>query len=346
MDQTVWPLAFPSFPPRHVKSATVSSIWIPKCWRYHWTRAFGFFALKKMPPMPVTRARGFRAVMSQSRHPGYLSRGPPPGSVLHRRREARDRFREDRRSGEPLPRCPLDGPNEGGRHADRRALPDALRAVREGRPPLCELPGEPRHLHGRRDPRVREARGERLPVLVVHRPFVQDLPDRLCRPADDLALHHGGVEGPPDVVVRPALPHPHGPRRIDVRGDEVRAKGVQVLGLAVVHLSVVRSREKSLRGVLARLLRHLRSKATRHLDEGGPAHDRGPAPPGAHPLLEHRRVARLEVYQIRGDPQLLGKEGSDERFVSLAVDVPAEPHLHPSAVHANARAFPRRGLGD
>src|SRR5436309_6204765 len=43
----------------------------PQCRRYHPTKAFGSFALKMMPPMPVTRARRVRATMPGGEPSGY-----------------------------------------------------------------------------------------------------------------------------------------------------------------------------------------------------------------------------------------------------------------------------------
>ena len=73
------PFALPFFPLRQVKRATVSSMAIPKSRRHHPTKAFGSFALKKMPPMPVTRARRVRATMPGGEQSGYeewLNRTP------------------------------------------------------------------------------------------------------------------------------------------------------------------------------------------------------------------------------------------------------------------------------
>src|SRR5437762_13057587 len=75
MDQTVCPSTLPSSPPRHAKRATVSSIRIPRCRRYHSTIAFGPFALKKMPPRPVTRTRCVRSAIARGRNPAIGAGG-------------------------------------------------------------------------------------------------------------------------------------------------------------------------------------------------------------------------------------------------------------------------------
>src|SRR5712691_12569544 len=67
IDQTVCPRPPGDFPARQVKSATKPSIWIPRCSRYQRASAFGSFALKKMPPIPVTQTRRFRAAIDPER---------------------------------------------------------------------------------------------------------------------------------------------------------------------------------------------------------------------------------------------------------------------------------------
>src|SRR5712692_264900 len=66
IDQTVCPRRFPSLPLRQVNSATIPSMEMPRCSRYHRARASGSLALKKMPPIPVTRPRRVRAAMTRS----------------------------------------------------------------------------------------------------------------------------------------------------------------------------------------------------------------------------------------------------------------------------------------
>src|SRR5947209_848532 len=66
IDQTVCPTRFPSLPLRQANRATIPSIEMPRCSRYHRARASGFLALKKMPPIPVTRLRRVRAAMPRS----------------------------------------------------------------------------------------------------------------------------------------------------------------------------------------------------------------------------------------------------------------------------------------
>src|SRR5438552_4994032 len=65
IDQTVCPGPPGDFPVLQEKSATSPSIWSPRCSRYQRASAFGSFALKKMPPIPVTRTRRFRAAIDQ-----------------------------------------------------------------------------------------------------------------------------------------------------------------------------------------------------------------------------------------------------------------------------------------
>src|SRR5438445_3859218 len=67
IDQTVCPRPPGGFPVRQEKSATNPSIWSPRCSRYQRASAFGSFALKKMPPIPVTRTRRFRATIDPER---------------------------------------------------------------------------------------------------------------------------------------------------------------------------------------------------------------------------------------------------------------------------------------
>src|SRR5437867_6802246 len=75
IDQTVCPTRFPSLPLRQANRATIPSIAMPRCSRYHRARASGSLALKKMPPIPVTRARRVRAAMPRS-GPRGLKRFP------------------------------------------------------------------------------------------------------------------------------------------------------------------------------------------------------------------------------------------------------------------------------
>src|SRR5881396_771298 len=75
IDQTVCPRRFPSLPLRQANRATIPSIAMPRCSRYHRARASGSLALKKMPPIPVTRARRVRAAMPRS-GPRGLKRFP------------------------------------------------------------------------------------------------------------------------------------------------------------------------------------------------------------------------------------------------------------------------------
>src|SRR5438034_10172114 len=65
--QIVWPFRRASFPLLHSYAAFVPSIAIPSRSRYHRARAFGSFALKKIPPIPVTRGLRFDAAMAGSR---------------------------------------------------------------------------------------------------------------------------------------------------------------------------------------------------------------------------------------------------------------------------------------
>src|SRR2546425_777087 len=71
IDQTVCPTRFPSLPLRQANRATIPSIEMPRCSRYHRARASGFLALKKMPPIPVTRLRRVRAAMPRSGSPSH-----------------------------------------------------------------------------------------------------------------------------------------------------------------------------------------------------------------------------------------------------------------------------------
>src|SRR2546425_7377185 len=65
--QIVWPFRRAFLPPRHSYAAMEPSIRMPSRSRYQRASAFGSFALKKMPPIPVTRGRRGRAAMPGSR---------------------------------------------------------------------------------------------------------------------------------------------------------------------------------------------------------------------------------------------------------------------------------------
>src|SRR5437899_3333570 len=67
--QIVWPFCRAFLPPRHSYAAMEPSMRIPSRSRYHRASALGSFALKKMPPIPVTRGRRGRAAMVGSRAP-------------------------------------------------------------------------------------------------------------------------------------------------------------------------------------------------------------------------------------------------------------------------------------
>src|SRR5205809_1506056 len=63
IDQTVCPTRFPSLPLRQENRATIPSMERPRCSRYQRASPSGSLALKKMPPIPVTRLRRVRAAM-------------------------------------------------------------------------------------------------------------------------------------------------------------------------------------------------------------------------------------------------------------------------------------------